>query len=236
MVVCWLLVSLTATAQNPEQVYADERIEKRRAAADWSALTEGIDYSEGQKEEAAVAEEEQGDRYNEVRRRERSIFFGDGLAKAIFVFLSVIGVAIIIALLLRYVLGIELSPKDKKLKNRATVGALRLEDIEENIHESDLEEYIQRALSEQQYALAIRLYYLAILKELSLVKAIQWKRDKTNRQYLAEMKQTALATPFSEATRIFEWAWYGNHVMDEEDYHRLAPKFKNMVEQARNLK
>ena len=56
------------------------------------------------------------------------------------------------------------------------------EKIEENIHESDLDKFIKQAESEEKYNLAIRLYYLAIIKELSLGKLIKWKRNKTNRR------------------------------------------------------
>jgi len=222
-----------APAQNPTGIYLEEDIQKRAPASGWNEITEGLDYSTQQSKKKPKKEESSGDRYDEMRDRGDSMTASQPLIDAILIFLSIVAVAVVIGLLLKYLLGIEFIPRDKKIRNRATVGSLRLEDIEQNIHESDLDRFIREALEEKQYALAIRLYYLAILKELSLAKVIRWKRDKTNRQYLHEIRSTALADSFAEATRIFEWAWYGSHQLEEEDYNRLAPTFKSIVDQVR---
>lgn len=221
------------SAQSPAEVYLEEDLQKRVPASAWNEITEGLDYSAQKPKKKPKEEEASGDRYEGVRDRGESSAVNPALIDAILVFLSVVAVAVIIGLLLKHLLGIEILPRDKKIGNRAAVGTLRLEDIEQNIHESDLDRFIREALQEKQYALAIRLYYLAILKELSLAKVIRWKRDKTNRQYLQEIKSTALSDSFAEATQIFEWAWYGSHQLTAKDYARLAPKFKAIVEQVR---
>ena len=48
--------------------------------------------------------------------------------------------------------------------------------FEEHIYESDLDRFIREATEQGNYALAIRLYYLAIIKELSLNRTILWKK------------------------------------------------------------
>ena len=106
---------------------------------------------------------------------------------------------------------------------------LKLEKIEENLHRADLESFILQALKQEEYALALRLYYLSILKELSQRKAIHWKREKTNRQYVWEMRQSPLSGAFEEVTRIFEQAWYGGRQMDKREYQALEPKFRMLA-------
>ena len=228
-----LSYSTVATAQLPSDDYQNERIQTRPITpSKWEQVTDGLDYTEVAKEKKEKKKEENSRRYGDLRNQQRSISMGQKLISNILIFILIVAALIGIALIIKNMLGIEIIPRNKKIKN-ASIGSLSLEAIEENIHESDLERFIRQALEEKNYALAIRLYYLAILKELSLAKAIRWKRDKTNRQYMLELQQSPLAQAFTEATRIFEWAWYGNHELSEADYHRLAPKFKAIVEEVK---
>lgn len=104
--------------------------------------------------------------------------------------------------------------------------AATLAQIEENIHEADLRHHIQKAIAEEQYPLAIRLYYLSILKELSILGAISWKRDKTNRDYLAEMRGHDLSERFSIATLAFERIWYADIALTRAEFQRIEPIFQ----------
>ena len=122
------------------------------------------------------------------------------------------------------------SPKNRKIKGDTT--DIDLDDIEENLHESDLEGFIQKALDGGNYALAIRLYYLAILKELSISNQIKWKKDKTNREYLREMGGKQLANEFRGATLIFERVWYGTGELTENIFMEIEPNFKGLLKQA----
>ena len=228
-----LSYSTATTAQLPSDDYQNESIQARPITpSKWEQVTDGLDYTEAAKEKKEKKKEENNRRYGDLRSQQRSISIGQKLISNILIFILIIAALVGIALIIKNMLGIEIIPRNKKIKN-ASIGPLSLEAIEENIHESDLERFIRQALEEKNYALAIRLYYLAILKELSLAKAIRWKRDKTNRQYMLELQQSPLAPAFTEATRIFEWAWYGNHELSEADYHRLAPKFEAIVEEVK---
>ena len=108
-----------------------------------------------------------------------------------------------------------------------------IEVIEENIYESDLEDFIQQATQQKNYNLAIRLFYLAIIKELSLAKLIKWKRDKTNKDYLNEMRGTELYSSFREQTQIFERIWYGESNLQQTDYANLAGAFQKLLNSAK---
>ena len=119
-------------------------------------------------------------------------------------------------------------PKNRKFTPSSI--AVSLDEIEENIHEHDFRHYIQQAIEEKNYALAIRLYYLAILKELSIKKNIKWKREKTNREYLREMRSNTSYDSFRQVTQVFERVWYGNGQLAENDFQQLKPNFEQLVE------
>jgi hypothetical protein len=89
--------------------------------------------------------------------------------------------------------------------------ALDYETLGENIHELDFPAQLRAAEEAGNLRLAVRLGYLALLKQLSDCGLIEWQPDKTNQAYLRELasQQPALRPAFAEATRQFEYVWYG---------------------------
>jgi len=90
--------------------------------------------------------------------------------------------------------------------------------------------FIRAAKEKGDYALAMRLYYLAIIKEMSLKKLIKWKRDKTNGEYLRELRSSNFFTEFNEVTNIFERIWYGGGKIDAGTFAGFEGKFRGLVE------
>lgn len=101
-----------------------------------------------------------------------------------------------------------------------------LEEIEARMFESDLSSFIEQALASGQYRLAIRLYFLDILKMLALQKQIRWEKDKTNRQYSTELRSTGLSAEFDRLVLIFERVWYGQGQLDRAAFAAIAPDFR----------
>lgn len=105
---------------------------------------------------------------------------------------------------------------------------ITVDNLDQYIHETDLERFLREALAQGQYALAVRLYYLQIIKDLAAKNAIRWSREKTNRDYQREMRNHRLAEPFRLATLRYEEVWYGNQALDEGAFGRLEPEFKQL--------
>jgi hypothetical protein len=105
--------------------------------------------------------------------------------------------------------------------------------LDQYLHETDLDRFLRDALSKGNYALAVRLYYLQIIKDLSERQAIRWAREKTNRDYLREMRPHLLHDSFRVATRAFERVWYGNQRISAEEYAQLEPDFKSLLDKIR---
>jgi hypothetical protein len=99
------------------------------------------------------------------------------------------------------------------------------------LHETDLERFLRQALTDTDYRTAVRLYYLSILKQYSLREIISWKKDKTNNEYLTEVRRSNAPTyaDFRAATLIFERVWYGEKVIEARDYAKIQPKFEQLL-------
>jgi len=101
----------------------------------------------------------------------------------------------------------------------------------ENIETLDIEALLAQARREGNFRLAIRLYYLAILTRLHALGIIGWKKDKTNRDYLAELhaKEYHYAD-IRRLTVLYEAVWYGEHTPGAESFERLTDLFANMYQ------
>jgi hypothetical protein len=107
-------------------------------------------------------------------------------------------------------------------KSKKTSG---LSFIEENIHEIDFVNEILNAEEQKKYRLAIRLQFLSLLKQLDSVDLIKWESQKTNREYVQELKNDEFRSEFEEIVLIFEYVWYGEFTPNEEQYKNAVEKF-----------
>lgn len=95
----------------------------------------------------------------------------------------------------------------------------------EDVHALDFASEIAAAVDRGRFRDATRLQYLFTLRRLSEAGRIRWSLDKTNRDYVEELRGTPLSTPFREVTRLFEYAWYGEMPVSEADYVVIAQQF-----------
>lgn len=99
------------------------------------------------------------------------------------------------------------------------------QDLQENIHEINFKESIEKFEQEKEYRSAIRYHFLFALKKLADKKLINWNPEKTNRDYFAELKTADLKTSFQELSYIFDYVWYGEFEVKEERYNHFKQKF-----------
>lgn len=212
------------SAQTLEEAYYEEQLDKLDLKQEeWEAITSGIDYSKDQVQESKEdpSELEPG---NAFSPDSNSSGFSPEVGGAIMkVFVFILG-AILLFFLIRNLLQLRQLPKNKKIGSNGT--AINIEQIEENLAEMDLQQFIRQALAEKNYALAIRLHYLLVLQTLSEKDWIRWKKDKTNQEYLREIQSEDLKQGFRTLTRIFDRVWYGKSLINEADFALLEPEFK----------
>ncbi|MEM9886476.1 MAG: DUF4129 domain-containing protein [Bacteroidota bacterium] len=217
----------TATFANAQSdSYLEETQAERPFERDnWKRATEGIDYSEDLKKEREKQEETE----EEVQLEEDSdsSFLEEGINSTFATILLIVLGVVLLYFILRAALGENAFARNKKIKNTGTT--LSLEEIEENLEENDPSSLIEQAIRTGNYRLALRLYYLKVIRELSLAHAIDWKRDKTNGDYLRELRLADLRVPFRSITLAFERIWYGNRNLTEQEFQRIQPQFDHLI-------
>ena len=103
-----------------------------------------------------------------------------------------------------------------------------LSEEERIIKTEDIHQLIKDALEEKNYRLAIRYYYLFILKLLSEHELIDWQRQKTNDDYFSELAQSNLKNDFGKATWLYDYIWYGEFSIDQEHYAKAEQVFVSL--------
>lgn len=207
--------------QSPSEVYTSKSIVRHDFdEKKWESLKKGIDYSTPKKKKTEKTKK---------KEEAKEAPSGDNsLASVLKILAIVVGVGLLVLLIVNMAGGENLfGPKNSKLK--PAVSASELEKIEENLHEAQLEDPIQRAVAAGDYPMAVRLYYLAVLKELAVRNHIRWKRDKTNGAYLRELAGSPLFATMQEVTLIFERIWYGKVELTNADFKQLEIKLKKAV-------
>ncbi len=141
--------------------------------------------------------------------------------------LPYIAVLIFTYLIFRYLIGAELiSIGQNKTLPKGKVHNLNDEQI---IKEADLDSLINEAVNEKDYRLAIRYYYLKTLKQLIDNQLIDWHPDKTNRDYVNELKSKDLKPLFKHLTFIYDYVWYGKFTPSEEDFMTFKEDFNKFA-------
>ncbi|NRF38729.1 DUF4129 domain-containing protein [Pedobacter foliorum] len=97
---------------------------------------------------------------------------------------------------------------------------------DDNIHEINFNEEIEKAISSSNYRLAVRLLYLRALKNLSDKDLIHWLPEKTNQTYISEINDPDKKREFSRLTHQFEYVWYGEFFIDKENFNTIKDTFE----------
>lgn len=92
------------------------------------------------------------------------------------------------------------------------------DDIERNLKDVDFEKLIKETLKSGDKRLAIRYYYLWILKRLSEKSIIEWNPEKTNSDYSREIQSEKLKKDFDYVSYLYNYIWYGEFEVDEATF------------------
>lgn len=91
------------------------------------------------------------------------------------------------------------------------------------ISKTELELLLEKATEEENYRECVRIYFTFILKELIKKGWIKWKQEKTNFDYILEMKSKPNSFQFEECVRIYDLVWYGEYDIDKMVYESIQP-------------
>lgn len=103
----------------------------------------------------------------------------------------------------------------------------------ETANPNDFEQLISKAENNNDYRLAIRYYYLLVLKSLSLKNIIEIEDDKTNAEYLNEIKNIDLNIAFSRILYVYNYTWYGEFAVNQQQYNIAKNNFQSLIKNIR---
>lgn len=125
-------------------------------------------------------------------------------------------------------------------KAKARTLKVRHVDVEapvENIEEIDIQSMLRQARADGNWRLAVRLYYLGLLKNLNDSGMIHWKKDKTNHDYLSELfAKDCYYEEVKGLTLSYEQVWYGERVLTAESFDKIAVGFNTIHDKINTLK
>lgn len=115
----------------------------------------------------------------------------------------------------------------RKLKAEETI-------MEEEIKEVDLDAKIRQALASADQRAAIRFMYLKGLQRLDLAGLIRYHPQATNYEYTRQMKAHPLLADFAWLTHVYEYIWYGEFTVNEDQFGQLQSQFEKFYKSVRS--
>lgn len=128
-------------------------------------------------------------------------------------------IALVVVILVMVFSNVKL---EKKLK---PIEEINLEDVDD-IETIDAKSGLELALEAGNYREAVRMLFIQLLQVLVTEESIQWKPEKTNRDYLREMSMHDKVNHFRTLVLAYERVWYGSEEIDKEFFDYLRNDFE----------
>jgi len=97
--------------------------------------------------------------------------------------------------------------------------------VVEEQNPSDPDALLRNAIKSGNYRLAVRYLYLQSLRRLSEKKFIEISTNKTNYEYVTEIRRHKFANEFASLTLQYEYVWYGEYPVDERLFEQIQKGF-----------
>lgn len=226
-----LLTIQPLTAQSSRENYSKSDIEARVYDLEtWEQLEEDLDYSG--KPPTKRKPRSSSSSSSSPTSPSRDYSMGEGWSTFSKIILITLG-----AILLAFVIYSFLQQTDNKLPaeeeegTKDSVGVIDFERLTAALDHTDIDPYIQAAEEQQSYELAIRLHYLAVLKQLNEQGWIRWQRDATNKAYLQQLYGRPAFDEFRALTYLYEQTWFGHYRPTAMDYQKVKQRFGTFAQQ-----
>lgn len=229
-----LLVATVANAQKDSLAVkydTSSPIEKKafnKERLDTYKADKEFDYEVEKREKTLL--EKMIDWFSRILHKILSWIFGVERATGILAFIFrvlpyAIGI-VVLFLLVKFFLKVNVRSMVQGNKN---VSVVTLSEEEELIKNEDLNLLIKDAIKAENYRLAIRYYYLLILQQLSNKNLISWEQQKTNEDYIDEIREETLKNKFIAGTYLYDFIWYGNFELDKIAFLKAQNKFTELT-------
>lgn len=138
--------------------------------------------------------------------------------------LGIAGAAFVVFLLYKFFFSgrqFILNPKEDADSEEA-----KIDFVEQNLLDVDLNKYIKDAVISNNYALAIRYQQLLNIQLLANKNIIYWNQAKTNMELMDEIAQTEMRIDFKECTALFEYVWFGDFTITTAKFEEISKQFQ----------
>ncbi|WP_348824123.1 DUF4129 domain-containing protein [Flavobacterium aestuarii] len=145
------------------------------------------------------------------------------------ILLRVIAIAVVIAVIYMIVKAIMNNEGQWVFGKNSDKKIINYDEIEKNLHLVDFEKLIQKSLLSNEKRLVIRYYYLWLLKKMSTQQIIVWDLEKTNSDYLYEIKDQAQKDDFAYLSYLYNYIWYGEFDLDDITFVKAKNAFEKSI-------
>jgi hypothetical protein len=98
--------------------------------------------------------------------------------------------------------------------------------VDEEITDENIDEKIRGAAAAGDYRLAVRYSYIKGLRLLNDKGWIRLHAQATNHDYVYQVSKYPVAGDFNFLTRVYDYVWYGEFAVNNEQYARLQTDFQ----------
>lgn len=232
--IAFFIFSIPLFAQEEKEIqYDTDRIEVKRFDQDNIEEYKQQDdfiYTVQKKEPGVI--DKIWDWFKRLIKRILGYFFDDiqpavGVLRVILRILPYAIAGIVLYLIIKFFLKVNAR---NIVSGKGKVPIVGMSEEEVLIRDKNLPKLIQEAIQNKNYQLAIRYYYLLVLKKLVEKETIVWKQEKTNEDYIKELShKDALYADFKSITYLYDYVWYGDFQISETEYYTTEKQFKNFV-------
>ncbi|MFP2996016.1 DUF4129 domain-containing protein [Spongiivirga sp. MCCC 1A20706] len=141
-----------------------------------------------------------------------------------------IGGIALLALVVYFIVRAIMNDEGNWIFGRASdKGVVNGVDVETNIHETDFVALVQQAKEEKNYRMAVRYYYLWLLKNMSNKELIEYDVEKTNSDYQNELKDKNLQKEFGYTSYLYNYIWYGEFDVNDDEFVKASNAFDLLI-------
>lgn len=101
--------------------------------------------------------------------------------------------------------------------------------IEENLIASNLDDLINKAVQSGNYELAVKLNYFKVLKTLVVKELIKYRKDKSNKEYLYELFDTPQFREYKALNNAFDRLRFAKIALTESEYNRFSNQCSTFI-------
>ncbi len=99
----------------------------------------------------------------------------------------------------------------------------------ETIENANFNTLVRTAITNENYRLAVKYYYLWILQKLSEQQLIELNNLKTTTDYQLELESTKYATDFKPLAYYYNHIWYGEFTINSKTFETVKTKYVNLL-------